>query len=159
MRWNLKKPRTGPNLSYHFPWSSQMLAVLLWIAKPVWQCCLPFSKLFFKKSAKKPLFLCTFLTTKKLVKSQKGCSWPLKKGRLIFKVHTQDFLVVSFNRKQFKLNLGGEISCNTYCYFALLKEKRGCPSLQVSKKVYIFLELFCLVCIVAWGQDSLSKKK
>jgi hypothetical protein len=23
--------------------------------------------------------------------------------------------------------------------------------------VYIFLELFCLVCIVAWGQDSLSK--
>jgi len=65
MRWNLKKTRTGPNLSYHFPWSSQMLAVLLWIAKPVWQCCLPFSKLFFKKSAKKPLFLCTFLTTKK----------------------------------------------------------------------------------------------
>jgi len=38
------------------------------------------------------------------------------------------------------------------------KKNEVCPSLQVSKKVFIFLELFCLVCIVAWGQDSLSKK-
>ena len=67
MRWNLKKPRTGLNLSYHFHWSSQMLAILLWIAKPVWQRCLPFSKLpfFSSKIVKKPLFLCTFSTTQK----------------------------------------------------------------------------------------------
>ena len=102
MRWNLKKPRTGLNLSYHFHWSSQMLAILLWIAKPVWQRCLPFSKLpFFSKKCQKTVVFVHFFNNpkKNLVKSQKGCSWPLKKGRLIFKVHTQDFLVVSFNEK------------------------------------------------------------
>ena len=145
MRWNLKKPRTGLNLSYHFHWSSQMLADLLWIAKPVWQRCLPFSKLpFFSKKCQKTVVFVHFFNNpkKNLVKSQKGCSWPLKKGRLIFKVHTQDFLVVSFNQKN---NSSWILEVKYLAIYIVIllcwKKNEVCPSLQVSKK-YIFFGTF-----------------
>ena len=164
MRWNLKKPRTGLNLSYHFHWSSQMLAILLWIAKPVWQRCLPFSKLpfFSKKSAKKPLFLCTFSTTKKNSSNRKkGCSWPLKKGRLIFKVHTQDFLVVCLSIKNNSSWIILEVKYLAIYIVILLcwKKKRGLPQSSSFKKSIYFLELLCLVCICSLGAKIRFQKK
>ena len=163
MRWNLKKPRTGLNLSYHFPWSSQMLAVLLWIAKPVWQYCLPFSKLpfFSKKSAKKPLFLCTFSTTKKKTRQivKRLFLAPKERSFILQSPHPGLFSCVFQSKNNSSWIL--EVKYLAIYIVILLCSERKTRFAQVFKfqKKYIFLELFCLVCIVAWGQDSLSKKK
>ena len=162
MRWNLKKPRTGLNLSYHFPWSSQMLAVLLWIAKPVWQYCLPFSKLpfFFKKSAKKPLFLCTFSTTKKKTRQivKRLFLAPKERSFILQSPHPGLFSCV-FQSKAIQAESWRQNILQYILLFCSAEKKRGLPQSSSFKKSIYFLELFCLVCIVAWGQDSLSKKK
>ena len=162
MRWNLKKPRTGLNLSYHFPWSSQMLAVLLWIAKQVWQYCLPFSKLpfFSKKSAKKPLFLCTFSTTKKKTRQivKRLFLAPKERSFILQSPHPGLFSCV-FQSKTIQAESWRQNILQYILLFCSAEKKPGLPQSSSFKKSIYFLELFCLVCIVAWGQDSLSKKK
>ena len=145
MRWNLKKPRTGLNLSYHFHWSSQMLAILLWIAKPVWQRCLPFSKLpfFSKKSAKKLLFLCTFSTTKKTRQIVKRLFLAPKERSFNLQSPHPGLFSCVFQSKTIQAE---SWRWNILQYILLFcsaeRKNEVCPSLQVSKKVYIFWNFF-----------------
>lgn len=143
MRWNLKKPRTGLNLSYHFPWSSQMLAVLLWIAKPVWQYCLPFSKHFFQKKCQKTVVFVHFFNNQKNSSNRKRLFLAPKERSFYLQSPHPGLFSCVFQSKTIQAEyLGGKISCNTYCYFALLKEKRGLPQSSSFKKSVYFLELF-----------------
>ena len=145
MRWNLKKPRTGLNLSYHFPWSSQMLAVLLWIAKPVWQYCLPFSKLpfFSKKVPKNRCFCALFQQPKKTRQIVKRLFLAPKERSFILQSPHPGLFSCVFQSKTIQAESWRQnILQYIYCYFALLKKNEVCPSHQVSKKVYIFWNFF-----------------
>lgn len=138
-----------------------MLAVLLWIAKPVWQYCLPFSKLpfFFKKSAKKPLFLCTFSTTKKKTRQivKRLFLAPKERSFILQSPHPGLFSCV-FQSKTIQAESWRQNILQYILLFCSAEKKtRFAPVIKFQKNIY-FLELFCLVCIVAWGQDSLSKK-
>jgi len=106
--WNLTKMRTGPNLSNHFHWRSQMLAVLLWIAKLVWQFCLPFSRK--KEPLLRPLSMLARSKNRnknssnhlKEIFLKKGCSWPLKPVVYLQSPHPGLFSLNCKNKKSWK---------------------------------------------------------
>ena len=147
MRWNLKKPRTGLNLSYHFHWSSQMLAILLWIAKPVWQRCLPFSKLpFFSKKVPKNRCFCALFqqTTKKTRQIVKRLFLAPKERSFNLQSPHPGLFSCVFPSKNNSSWIILEVKYLAIYIVILLcwQKNEVCPSLQVSKKVYIFWNFF-----------------
>ena len=162
MRWNLKKPRTGLNLSYHFPWSSQMLAVLLWIAKPVWQYCLPFSKLpfFSKKSAKKQLFLCTFSTTKKKTRQivKRLFLAPKERSFILQSPHPGLFSCV-FQSKTIQAESWRQNILQYILLFCSKKRKTRFAQVFKFQKKYIFFGTFLFSLYCSLGPRFAFKKK
>ena len=138
MRWNLKKPRTGLNLSYHFHWSSQMLAILLWIAKPVWQRCLPFSKLpFFSKKVPKNRCFCALFqqTTKKTRQITKRLFLaPKERSFNLQSPHPGLFSCVFQSKTIQAESWRWNILQYILLFCSALKEKRGLPKSSSFKK-------------------------